>query len=393
MRFGLFASFWLWVLPSALIAPAAAKCVHVAVTAADTGQPLVGIEDIALDRTGGVAFLSSDERRRVADEIAADAPTLTQGGIYALPLAAVAALPAHAAAVALTRGFKGDFHPHGIDLWLGSGGDTLFAVNHRARPTPAETVEVFDLSNGALVHRTTLQSDLITSPNDLAAAGRNAFFVTNDHGATGTLGRTLEDVTGNGRGSVVRYDGDTAPGARFSRVATGISYANGIAFDRKEQRLYVAASRAEAVQVYDIANGGLPRAAPDRTIPLGIGVDNLDLAPDGSLTVAGHPSLWRFALYALTGDWRLGLHTAPSRVARLDPGPPARVKTLYADDGHQLSAATVGVAANGLLLVGAVFAPGLVTCRLQGIRTGRGSGGGSRTRRSCRTGPGARRRG
>jgi arylesterase / paraoxonase len=362
MTLGKFSAAFVLAAISLCAIPAAARdCVHVAVTAGEGGAPLMGVEDIVIDRAGAVAYLSVDDRRKVADEIADGAPHLTQGGIYALSVAALSGLPARAAAVPLTEGFRADFHPHGIDLYEGPDGATLFAVNHRVRPASEHTVEIFDLAVGTLAHRETLRSALLVSPNDLAADGRRAFYLTNDHGATSALGRAIEDVTGRGRGDVVRYDGTAAPGARFRVIATGIAFANGIALDRARRKLYIASSRDEAVLEYDLARGGFPRTAPDRAIPVGIGPDNLSLAPDGALIVAGHPSLLRFVLYALTGGWRFGVRTAPSAVLRLAGG---AITPLYGDDGDRLSASTVGVVAGGLLLVGSVFDSGIVACRL-----------------------------
>jgi hypothetical protein len=345
------------------------------VAAADGSGILRGVEDIAVDRKNGRAYLSAADRwngRRATERLAPD-------GIYAVSLAALAdGDPQRVEAAALTASFAKDnpFHPHGIDTFVGpdGGAEVLFAVNHRPAPAsggdPETTVEIFDVVGQDLVHRATVRDKLLTSPNDLAAAGRRSFYLANSYGSAGAFDQIVENLTGRGRGSVVHYDAASPAGPRMQPVAERISFANGIALSKDRARLYVASSRAKELLVYNLggeAAAAEPRREPDARIPLPFGPDNLDWGPDGKLYVGGHPDLIRFAIFAYSGAWPVGLRTSPSQVSRLDtqaPKPEATIESLYADDGERLSASSVGVAANGLLLIGTVFADRIGVCRL-----------------------------
>jgi arylesterase/paraoxonase len=222
-----------------LAAQAAVTCDAIPVLAADTREALRGVEDIVIDRDARVVYLSATDRWTVEREVGGPQERTTQGGLYALPLATsdrpLLARP-------LTRDFAAgtDFHPHGIDLDIAqSGARTLFAVNHRFLHErdgwrTEHAVEIFDVREAALVHRASVLHPFLSSPNDLAAAGSNAFFVTNDHGDGNALERAVEDVTGRGRGDIVHVDLTRTPTERVRIVASGITYANGIT--RKPRR-------------------------------------------------------------------------------------------------------------------------------------------------------------
>jgi arylesterase/paraoxonase len=347
---------------------AAANCDAVPVLAADTRQALRGVEDIAIDRTARIAYLSATDRWAVEDELGGPLARTTQGGLYALTLEAqerpLLARP-------LTRDFTAhtDFHPHGIDLYIApSGARTLFAVNHRFLHGPdgwrtEQAVEIFDVGEAGLVHRASVIHPFISSPNDVAAAGPDAFYVTNDHGNGGALARAVEDLTGRGLGSVVHVDLARPPAERVRMIATGIAYANGVALSSDHGTIYVAASRDKALLAYDTFH---PERAP-RTIPLPLGPDNLSWGDDGRMYIAGHPDLLRFALYAKTAPFAWGLHVAPSAAVRISPtesDPAATVESVWHDDGHRLSASTVAAVAGPLMLVGTVYGDRIGVCRL-----------------------------
>ena len=350
--------------------PPARDCHAVSVTDQRSGTTLRGIEDIAIDERAGVAYLSVYDRR--------DSPSALDG-IYALPIAPLpprTSLRAAARPMTTAFGAANDFRPHGIDLFVTQDGRrTLFVVNHgRIRVgkdlEDGHSVEIFDLSLGAFLHRGplgTVRDPLIASPNDVAAAGRAEFYVTNDHGAGGRLARTAEDLFRMRRGTVVHYDGAKPQGARLRTVARALLYPNGIALSADRRTLYVAATREAAVYAFDVRpdRPAKPQATPDRTIALKFGPDNLAWDRRGRLLVAGHPDLARFTIYALTGDLRIGVRTAPSEVARLDlAATPVRIEPLYRDDGGQISGASVAAATNGTLLVGSVYDDRIVVCEI-----------------------------
>jgi arylesterase/paraoxonase len=355
----------------ALLSPAiaqAASCDVAQVLAADTREALRGIEDIAIDREAGIAYLSAFDRWVVDSEVGGPILRTSQGGLYALRLADLAEAPtSRLVATPLTRGFAAetDFHPHGIDLYSApTGGRTIFAVNHRFLRDPRgrwreeNTIEIFDVRASALAHRASIAHPLIVTPNDVAAAGANAFYVTNDHGEAGGLGRIMEDVFSRGLGNVVHVDLSRPPAEQVRIAVAGISFPNGIALSADRRFVHIAASRDKAILTYDVLR---PTLAPKK-IPLAFGPDNLSWGPDGKLYVAGQPNLMRFALYAKTALWRWGVRTAPSAAARIDAS--GNVEPMFEDDGQKLSGASAAAATDRLMLIGAVFADKIGVCRL-----------------------------
>ena len=144
-----------------------------------SGTP--GPEDITIHPVTGMAFISSDDRRGLLQGGAR-----AEGAIYGFDLRAT-----DPQLVNLTKGFGEEFHPHGIGLYLGENGRaSLFVVNHRGN---GHFVEVFDYMERKLVHRASISGGLMNSPNDVIPVGPYRFYVTNDHGCTSELGRTLED--------------------------------------------------------------------------------------------------------------------------------------------------------------------------------------------------------
>ncbi len=353
-------------------APAHAQvsgCRAIDLHVAGTGAQIVGAEDIAVDRTTGTAYIAAYDRRAVAEELDRGAVE-TEGGIYALTAADIATGNS-AGIVDLTAELRQwrDFRPHGIDLHRGGNGHvTLFAVNRayedgEGGPEPDIAIEVFDLTADGLTHRGTggtLRDPELCSPNDIAATGPDSFFVTNDHGACEGFGRMVEDVAALDRAYVLHFDG-----ARFSRIAEGIAFANGIAVrpgtDGSQARLYVAATRDKALQVYDLTVGedGV-RAREGERIALRSAPDNLSWGPDGALYMGAHPNLLSYA--AFRGGW-LRRETAPSLALRLEPDS-ISVEQVYADDGGELSGATVAAVLGDMLLLGSAFDDHMVACRL-----------------------------
>lgn len=348
-------------------------CRAIDLLVAGTGAQIVGAEDIAIDRATGTAYIAAYDRRAVAEELERGT-VQTAGGIYALTADDIVSGNS-ASVVDLTAELRQwrDFRPHGIDLHRGSDGRvTLFAVNRAYAegghgPQPDVAIEVFDLTADGLTHRGeagTLRDAQLCSPNDIAATGPDSFLVTNDHGACEGFGRMIEDIAALDRSYVLQFDG-----VRFSRIVEGISFANGIAVrpgvDGAGTRLYVSATRDQAVQVYDLTlDEDGHRAREVGRIELQSAPDNLSWGPDGALYVGAHPNLLSYA--AFRGGW-LGRDAAPSLALRLDPDE-ASVAQVYFDDGGQLSGATVAAVLGDRLLLGSAYDDHVVACRLEVLR-------------------------
>ena len=165
----------------------------------------------------------------------------------------------------------------------------------------------------------------------------------------------LEDYAGLPFSNVIYYDGKN-----YSEVASGISYANGINFDRKRNLLFVASPRKFLVKVY--------KKNPDGTlefienIDCGTGVDNIEFDNEGHLWIGAHPNLLKFAAYGKGKK-----EYAPSEIIKIDyrNTNDYSVETIFLDDGVNMSASTVAAPFGDLLLTGNVKDDGFLILKYQ----------------------------
>jgi arylesterase/paraoxonase len=304
---------------------------------------VIGAEDITVHPQTGVAFISSSDRRALlrgepvpgaiyACDLKSDFPTLKN----------------------LTQHLNHDFQPHGISLYLGeSGAASLFAVNHRAN---GDVIEIFDYRDSTLVHRESIRGELMTSPNDVVAVGPRRFYVTNDHGNVSALGRTAEEYLQLARSYVLYYNGNS-----FKKVAEDISYANGINVSHDGKTIYVAACVGLKINVYDreVASGALQLI---KEIPLGTGVDNIELDAEGNLWVAAHPQLLTFTRHAKDAS-----RLSPSEVIKISfmSNGEHKIDQIYLNNGDEISGSSVGAVFANKLLIGSVFERHFLLCEMK----------------------------
>lgn len=304
---------------------------------------LPGAEDLVVDRATDTVYVSSTDRHAIRRG------TAHRGDLFAFHLGDPEGTLRN-----LTADQVVDFRPHGIDLHVGTEGtQTLMAVNRRLDGHPV--VEIFRLDGDdpfSLRHLRTVSHELLISPNDIAAAGPDAFYVTNDHTGPEGWRRTLKDYLLITHGTVVHWDG-----ARMRTVAEGLRFANGVALSPDGEALYVAETTGRAVRIYgrDAASGRLtPRARFD----CATGVDNIDVDDAGHLWIGAHPQMLRFAEHAADPS-----EPSPSEVLRVDvSSDPPRVETVWRSKGEQLSGSSAAVAHRGKLLIGSVFEPHILIC-------------------------------
>ena len=303
-----------------------------------TGAP--GAEDITIQRSTGIAFVSSFDRR------GALGGQPRRGGIFAYALTDAGASPRE-----LTADFAGDLYPHGISLYSGDDGTFLHVVNHP--PGAGHAIEIFEWRDGRLEHRETIRDELLVSPNDVLAVGPRTFYATNDHGHTEGLKRMLEEYLQRAESTVVYFDGDA-----MRVAATGIAYANGINLSPDGQEVYVAGTTRGRVHVYarNATSGDLE---PVEVLELGTGVDNIEVDRHGMLWIGAHPKLLTFVRHA--GDAAV---RSPSEVLWAHPDqaldPP--VRTVFRSLGDDLSGSSVGAPWGSRLLIGSVFEPHFLDC-------------------------------
>lgn len=301
----------------------------------------IGPEDITIHPAGAVAYIAAYDRKAVK------AGGKGRGAIFAYDLKSDAAAP-----VNLTPDADEDFRPHGISLYAGQEGkDVLFVVNHQGG---AHRIDVFDLRDGVLIHRETIASPLLVSPNDVAAVGPETFYVTNDHGFRLGWMQKTEDYLRLRRSNVLYYDG-----SEFIEVASGIGYANGINVSPDLRRIYVCALAERVLRVYgrEPASGRLPL---ERSISLGTGADNVEVDPEtGDLWIGAHPKLLTFVEYS-----KGRRPVAPSQVLRLRETEPGafKVEEVFLDTGERISGSSVAAVRGARLLIGAAMDSKFLDC-------------------------------
>ncbi|MFC1824597.1 strictosidine synthase family protein [Thermodesulfobacteriota bacterium] len=305
-------------------------------------------EDITIDPKSGMAFISSDDRR-----VRSRGGKSRQGAIYGLDLN-FDFNTGEPKLRNLTEDFKMEFNPHGIGLWTRQDGRlSLFVVNHSRT---GHSVEIFDYRGKKLEHRNRIQGDLMHSPNDVIPVGPKAFYVTNDHGSTTKIGRTVEDYLQLDNSFVLYYDG-----SHFHKVASGLGYANGINISRDGKMIYVTTTVGQKLHVYhrELKTGDL---TPRHSIDLGTGADNIELDEKGQIWIGAHPKLLTFIKHSKNPKV-----LAPSQVLRvsIEESDQYRIEEIYLSEGEPLSASSVAAPFKDILLIGSVLDPRFLLCKLR----------------------------
>ena len=306
----------------------------------------VGVEDVEIDRANGTVFLSSQDRRPGADG------AFKSGAIYEASLTNPSA-PVRALANNIAV-----FHPHGISLYTDAAGHQTLAVINHPQQGQSEII-LFDVSRApgietTLSVRRTVKDPLLHHVNDITLVSHEAFYATNDHGSETKLGEQLENWLLLPRANVVYYDGSAA------RVAAGgLVFANGINRNADATEIYVTETTGRTLSTFrrDPLTGAL---AHIHSLAIPLGLDNIDVDAEGNLWIGGHPNLLAFLAHAQDAK-----KLSPSAVVKVKPeGDATTYETIYVNAGEELSGSSVGAAAGGRLIVGAVFDPKFLNCTL-----------------------------
>ena len=322
-----------------------------------SGKGLTGVEDIVIDHSTAMAYLSATNRR---DH---DGP---RGNIFLLPVHNTDTGPIW---TDLTRGIPEDFHPHGIDFHIDEDGTRrLFVVNHRgdAWGTVGHEVLIYRmLETGYLkLEESVREPDLIFNPNDIVALGPREFFVTNLMTPTNSTGRFLNALLNRKSGTIVHFkNGD------IKQAEGPLPMSNGIAFDESQHLLYAAQSLSNKIRVWRVTSGG--GLLPLRQTEMGIGADNISVDEHGDLYIAAHPNLLQYSKHAQDGAT-----ASPSRIVRFashdtSDALAGAAETIMETDGDPqfgaaegLSGFSVAAVHQNVILVGTVFEPRIWRCEM-----------------------------
>jgi arylesterase / paraoxonase len=315
---------------------------------------LPGAEDIVLDRSKGLMFISSDDRR------ATQAGAPKRGGIYVLPIRGAQAISQR---IDATAGKPAAFHPHGISRFTDAAGKTtIMVVNHPKgfNNYDGTAIEIYEAgTDNSLTHKRTVTVAGLTRINDIVAIGPESFYATSESDLKlGSLAESLSIITdGDRSGAVWYFDGTSG-----KKLDSGIGFANSLALTPDGKTLYVSGSTSRAIFIYDrnLATNAIKR----RTAAfVGTGADNLDVEDDGHLWVAAHPKLLSFVQHAANPQ-----KGAPSQVIILEPdatGMKGKIDQVYLKDQNDgFSGASVAVRDGDIMVLGSVFEPGIRVCTL-----------------------------
>ena len=290
-----------------------------------------GVEDITINQKEGFAILSSTKRKNL--------PPVEQenGDLYLIDLKNMESKP-----ILLTQNFDKPFAPHGISIYTKDSITTIAVVNHT---TNGEYIELFKLTSSKLTHHKTLHNDLIIAPNDIVLLDEETFYFTNDHMYKNGFMRFIEEFLGLSFSNVIFYDGK-----KFKEAAKGISYANGINFEKDKNLVFVASPRKFKIKVYEKQPNNSLTFIED--IYCGSGVDNIEFDTDNNLWVGAHPNLLQFMSYSNS------YHSiTPSEIIKIQYFKKGdyKVETIYLEKGEEMSGSTVAAPFENLILMGNVM--------------------------------------
>jgi hypothetical protein len=301
---------------------------------------LPGVEDI--ETANGLTFVS------VASARGPDA----RDGIYVL---------SDNGSLTRLAGTPKDFHPRGIGIYRSPDGSGIFllAVNRRAQAANEKmrfSVDSFEVTNPrtapALVAQGTIQGGLLTDPQDVAAAGPGAFYVSNGTESSGFM-RALASY-GIWPGSNILYFN----GMSFRVAADEFYDARGILLTPDGNHLLVASLTSRSLKSLNREpfTGNLTEAD---SLVLPAAPENLSLDSTGEIWAAGHSSL--FAWRAFAAD---KAKPAPSQIFRvtLNGGVPQQAEEVYGNDGSEIGGASIAALTGKQLLIGSSLDGRLLSC-------------------------------
>ncbi|XP_071101216.1 serum paraoxonase/arylesterase 2-like [Haliotis cracherodii] len=250
---------------------------------------------------------------------------------------------------------KDKLQPHGISAWEDkrSGRVFLFVVNHGH--DGQEKVEKFLVSfeKVSLQHLKSYHGDsAFRNLNDLVATSEDSFYYTNFLYSESIVGKILESLSFMPWASVGYFDG-----MGYRIVADGIMMANGIQMSADGRHIYVTASTAHDLRIYERNDDNSLQLR--EIYPLYSTPDNVNVDPvTGHLYVALHP-----IYYVSIAHFTDPANRSPSQVLqiKLKDGSVSSVTELFVDDGNLISASTVATVYNKKMLIGS-FLDKLVYC-------------------------------
>ena len=253
-----------------------------------------------------------------------------------------------------------DFHPHGIYLLeIPDSLPRVFVVNHRSSSDGKkniESVSIFDLDLDQQTARYVrdITDKNFRSINDVVVSGTEMWVSNWRFYKPEKFFHMVEIYLQRSWGYVVRCDLNRSGECTIAIPPGQVAMANGLML--KNDKLFVAGSVGKNVLEFVIDEDR--NAKLSRTFALDLLPDNLSLAPNNLLVVAGHPKGLAFQAHAKNP------HNVPCpcsvKTIDLKTGETETIHT--SEGGDPISACTVGVLMGDELLMGSVYDSGIAVC-------------------------------
>lgn len=294
-----------------------------------------GVQDIEI--VHGTAFIAASSTRGFSD---AD-------GIYALPLSG--------GKLTKLKGAPKDFHPRGISTFRSPDGSGVFLLAVNRRSTGRFSIDSFEITdpkaNPALVSQGTIGGGLLTDPQDVAAAGPGAFYVSNSN-VKQPFAQRLAGLGILPDSQILFFNG-----MLFRTVVEDVYGARGLVLT-PDDRLLVASLTTRSLKAFsrEPVSGNLTEGG---SLTLDAAPDQITLDNRGEVWVAGHANLFDWRNFGSDAGRR-----APSQIFRvsLASGEPQEAQQVYGNDGVQIAAASVGASLGKRLLIGSSLDNKLLDC-------------------------------
>jgi hypothetical protein len=249
------------------------------------------------------------------------------------------------------------FRPHGIDLVKNTKGELLlYCVSHNDEQKE-HSIIIYKVFADYLEFKEKLDSPLLVSPNDITASCTGELFVTNDAGKRGSA---MEQLLKLGRSNVISYEPETK---QWRVVATGVTYANGIALNRCMSDYVVVFSTVRSNKLYMLKPSKINTGEyTKRTIARLKGLDNITFINENELLVTAH-----LRQIAYIKHFKDPKNIAPTVVYRVNIQT-GEHSAVYSNDGSAICGGSTALLYKGKMYIAQVFEPFLLKCDAEDIK-------------------------
>lgn len=246
--------------------------------------------------------------------------------------------------------FPKDFYPHGIDVIQKGQLSLIYVINQYDMTNTRIDVFQFNPSLNQIMFLKSIENQSLTAANDLAMIAEDQFYYTRDFHTKIPWKVTLLQYLRIPTGSVWLYDK-----GEFISLVSPLMYANGIAYHKKTNTLYLSEMMKKTIHSYAIQKNKLVHKA---SIKVSDAIDNITFY-NNEIIAAGHPKL--LALKNMRAERS---DKSPSVVMRVNEELTS-YDILYENNGQEIAATSVALRlSDSEILMGSVFDDHLLHCSL-----------------------------